>query len=58
MMMMISWEGFGRKRSWLILRYYPGMSLEGLRKTTEKPQSGEPVAWAKNRTQDLPKKKC
>jgi hypothetical protein len=27
--------GFGRKRSWPNLRNYPGIRLEGLRKTTE-----------------------
>jgi hypothetical protein len=28
-------KGYGRKRSWPNLKYYPGISLEGLRKTTE-----------------------
>jgi len=33
--MMMNWKVFGRKRSWPILRYYPGIRLEGLRKTTK-----------------------
>jgi hypothetical protein len=28
-------EGSGRKRSWLISRYYSGIYLEGLRRTTK-----------------------
>jgi hypothetical protein len=28
-----NWKGFGRKRSWRDLRYYPGTRLEGLSKT-------------------------
>jgi hypothetical protein len=32
---MKNWKGFGRKWSWPNLRYYPGIHLEGLRKTTE-----------------------
>jgi hypothetical protein len=27
--------GFGRKQSWPNLRHYPGILLEGLRKTTK-----------------------
>jgi hypothetical protein len=34
---MLNGEGFGRKWSWPILRYYPGIYLEGLRRTTKKP---------------------
>jgi hypothetical protein len=34
-----NWKGCGRKQSWSNLRYYPGICLEGLRKTTNKPQS-------------------
>jgi hypothetical protein len=33
--MKIYWKGFGRKRSWPSLWYYPGIPLEGLKKTTE-----------------------
>jgi hypothetical protein len=29
----MNWEGCGRKRSWTNSRYYPGICLEGLRKT-------------------------
>jgi hypothetical protein len=29
----MNWKGCGRKRSWLNLRYYPGICVEGLRKT-------------------------
>jgi hypothetical protein len=28
-------NGYGRKRSWLNLRYHPSIWLEGLRKTTK-----------------------
>jgi hypothetical protein len=28
-------KGYGRKRSWSNLRYYPGLCLEGLRKITK-----------------------
>jgi hypothetical protein len=38
-----NWKGYGIKRPWPILRYYPVTFLEGLRKTT-KTLSGEPVA--------------
>jgi hypothetical protein len=31
---MMNWKGCGRKQ-WSNLRYYPGISLEGLRKTTK-----------------------
>jgi hypothetical protein len=31
----INWKGYGRKRSWRNLRHYPGICLEGLRKTTK-----------------------
>jgi hypothetical protein len=34
-------KGYGRKRSWPNLRYYPEIYLEGLRKTTK--NSGYPV---------------
>jgi hypothetical protein len=34
--MLMIWKGFGRKRSWPILRYYPGIRLDGLRKPTKK----------------------
>jgi hypothetical protein len=29
---MMNWKGSGRKQSWLNVRYYPVMYLEGLRK--------------------------
>jgi hypothetical protein len=32
---MVNWKGCGRKRSWPKLRYYPGICLEGPRKTTK-----------------------
>jgi hypothetical protein len=32
---MMKWQGYGRKRSWPDLRYYPGIFVEGLRKTTK-----------------------
>jgi hypothetical protein len=35
---MMQWKGFGRKRSWPNLRYYPEICLEGLRKPAEKSQ--------------------
>jgi hypothetical protein len=31
----MDWKGFGRKRSWPNSRYYPGICLEGVRKTTK-----------------------
>jgi hypothetical protein len=31
----MNWKGWGRKRSWLNLSYYPSIFLEGLRKTTK-----------------------
>jgi hypothetical protein len=31
----MDWKGFGRKRTRPNLKYYPGIRLEGLRKTTE-----------------------
>jgi hypothetical protein len=31
---MMDWEGRGKKGSWIILIYRPGISLEGKRKTT------------------------
>jgi hypothetical protein len=34
-MQKINWKGCGWKRSWPNLRYYPGICLEGLRKTTK-----------------------
>jgi hypothetical protein len=30
----MNWKGYGREWSWPNLRYYPGIFLEGLRKTT------------------------
>jgi hypothetical protein len=30
---MINWKEFGTKQSWSNLRYYPGICVEGLRKT-------------------------
>jgi hypothetical protein len=39
---MMNWKGYGRKRSWPDWRYYPGICLERLRKTT------------KNLSQDIP----
>jgi len=32
---MMNWKGCERKWSWPNLRYYPGICLEGLRKTTK-----------------------
>jgi hypothetical protein len=32
---MVNWKVCGRTRSWPNLRYYPGIYLEGLRKTTK-----------------------
>jgi hypothetical protein len=31
---MVNWKGFGRKRAWHILRYYPDIRLDGLSKNT------------------------
>jgi hypothetical protein len=31
----MNWKGYGRKWSWPNLRYYPGIFLEGLWKTTK-----------------------
>jgi hypothetical protein len=31
----MNWEGYGRKRSWANLMYYPAICLVGLRKTTK-----------------------
>jgi hypothetical protein len=31
--MIINWKGYGRRESWPNLRYYPGILLEGLRRT-------------------------
>jgi hypothetical protein len=31
----MNWKGCGRKRSWPNFRYYPGIFLEGLKKTTK-----------------------
>jgi hypothetical protein len=33
----MNWKGFGTQQSWPNLRYYPGICLEELRKTTKKP---------------------
>jgi hypothetical protein len=41
----------------LILRYYPGIRLKGLRKPVKKPQSRYPVAMAENRCRKLPNTK-
>jgi hypothetical protein len=30
---MMNWKGFGKRQSGLISRYYPGICLEGLKKT-------------------------
>jgi hypothetical protein len=32
---MMKWKGFGRKQLEKSLRYYPGIHLKGLRKTTK-----------------------
>jgi hypothetical protein len=32
---MMNWKRFERKRSWSVLRYYPDICLDGLRKTTK-----------------------
>jgi hypothetical protein len=34
---MMNWKGKGKKRLWPNLRYYPGIFLEGMRKTTKNP---------------------
>jgi hypothetical protein len=31
---MMNWKGYERNRLWPNLRYYPGIYMEGLRKTT------------------------
>jgi hypothetical protein len=31
----MNWKGYGKKQSWPNLGYYPGICLEGLRKTTK-----------------------
>jgi hypothetical protein len=31
----MNWKGYGRKWSWNNVRYYPGIFLEGLRKTVK-----------------------
>jgi hypothetical protein len=31
----MDWKGCGKKRSWSDFRYYPGIYLDGLRKTTK-----------------------
>jgi hypothetical protein len=33
---MMNWKGFGKKWCGLISRYYPGIYLEGLRKSVRK----------------------
>jgi hypothetical protein len=35
---MMSWKGFGGKRSWPYFEVYPGICLEELKKTMKKPQ--------------------
>jgi hypothetical protein len=35
----MNYKRYGRRQSWSKLRYYPGICVEGLRETTEKPQS-------------------
>jgi hypothetical protein len=49
----MNWKGYGRKQSWPNLRYYPGICLEGLTKTTK---TSVRIAGLQNkiRTQDLP----
>jgi hypothetical protein len=32
---MMNWKERGRKQMWPNLRFYPGISVDGLRKTTE-----------------------
>jgi hypothetical protein len=32
---MMNWKGFGSKRSWPNLRYYPSLCRDGLRKITK-----------------------
>jgi hypothetical protein len=34
----MNWKGRGRKRSWPNVSYYPGICLEGLRRTTGPPE--------------------
>jgi hypothetical protein len=53
---MTHWEEFWRKRSWPNIRHYPGIRLEGLRKTT-KTSIRMPGLWAEIWTRDLPNTK-
>jgi hypothetical protein len=53
---MMNWKGFGKKRSWPILRPYPGIRIEGLRKTT-KASIRTVDLWAEILIRDLPNTK-
>jgi hypothetical protein len=48
---MMKWKGFGRKQPWPILRYYPSIHLEVLRKTAKTLRIAS--LWARISTQDL-----
>jgi hypothetical protein len=41
----MNWKECRRKWFWPNLRYYPGICLEWLRKTTKKPQTGVSQSW-------------
>jgi hypothetical protein len=49
----MNWKGFGTKKSWPNLRYYPGILQEELRKTT-KPSVRIAGLWAEILKRDLP----
>jgi hypothetical protein len=55
---MTNWKGYGRKKSWPNLRYYPGIFLDRLRKTTKTHQDTRSPGL--DRTSDLSniKKEC
>jgi hypothetical protein len=52
----MNWKGCGRKQSWPDLRYYPGICLEGLRKSSKTPVRIADF-WAKIWILDLPNMK-
>jgi hypothetical protein len=51
--MMMNWERFDRKRSWLNFKILFQDSPGGTEENHESPQSGKPDARAENRTRDL-----
>jgi hypothetical protein len=52
--MMMNWKRFGRRRSWHNFKVLAQHSPGGSEENHEKPQSGQTVAGAENRTWDLP----